>query len=88
MTTWESKLAELAARFVARAPEERAAIADALATGDTAALIDRAHRLAGIAGMFAHSDIGVAALALEEAALAGADCSKQGATLVALLDGV
>lgn len=86
MSTLESKLAELAARFAARAPAERAAISDALAASDRAALVDRAHKLAGIAGMFGHSDIGVAALAVEEAALAGEDCAQQGAALLELLD--
>jgi HPt (histidine-containing phosphotransfer) domain-containing protein len=86
VTALESKLADLAARFAARAPEERAAIADALATADNAALIQRAHKLAGIAGMFGHADIGAAALALEETALAGKDYSQRVALLLALLD--
>lgn len=88
MSALESKLAELAARFAARAPEERAAIATALASGDTAALVERAHKLAGLAGMFGHGDIGLTALVLEEAAMAGQDCSRQGAALLALLDGL
>lgn len=88
MTGLDSKLAQLAARFAARAPAERAAIANAMASCDTAALVDRAHKLAGIAGMFGHADIGAAALALEDAALAGQDCSQQGALLLALLDGL
>jgi HPt (histidine-containing phosphotransfer) domain-containing protein len=82
----ESKLAELAARFAARAPAERAAIADALAARDTPAVIDRAHKLAGIAGMFGPHEIGQAALALEEAALTGEHCAEPGAALLALLD--
>lgn len=86
MTALESKVAELAARFAARAPEERTAIANALAIGDTAALIERAHKLAGVAGMFGHADIGAAALALEETALAGKDYSQRVALLLALLD--
>ena len=88
MSALESKLAELAAGFAARAPDERAAIANALATGDTAVLVERAHKLAGIAGMFGHANIGKAALVLEEAALAGEDCTQQGAALLALLDGL
>jgi HPt (histidine-containing phosphotransfer) domain-containing protein len=86
VTGLESKLAELAARFAARALEERAAIANALAGGDTGALIDRAHKLAGIAGMVGHANIGAAALALEEAALAGEDFTQQGEALLSLLD--
>jgi HPt (histidine-containing phosphotransfer) domain-containing protein len=82
----ESKLAELAARFAARAPAERAAIAEALAAGDNPAVIDRAHKLAGIAGMFGHREIGEAAFALEDAVLAQRDCAKPAADLLALLD--
>ena len=88
MSGIESKLAELAARFAACAPAERAAIADALAAGDTPAVIDRAHKLAGIAGMFGHHAIGEAAHTLEEAALAGEDCAQLGAALLSLLDGL
>jgi HPt (histidine-containing phosphotransfer) domain-containing protein len=86
VSTIESKLAELAARFAARAPAMRAAIAAALAAGDTPAVIEGAHKLAGIAGMFGHADIGDAALALEDAAMTGADCAEHGAALLALLD--
>ncbi|WP_126176923.1 Hpt domain-containing protein [Tsuneonella rigui] len=86
MSGIESKLAELAARFAARAPAERAAIAEALAAGDTQEVIDRAHKLAGIAGMFGHHEVGQAALALEEAAMASEDCAQPGAALLALLD--
>jgi HPt (histidine-containing phosphotransfer) domain-containing protein len=79
------KLAELAARFAARAPQEREALAAALAAGDTATLIDRAHKLAGIAGMVGHSEVGAAALDLEEAVRAGSDGSAEGARLIDLL---
>ncbi len=88
MSGIEGKLAELAARFAARASAERTAIAEALASGDTPAVVDRAHKLAGIAGMFEHHEVGEAALALEEAALAGEDCAQPGAALLALLDGL
>ena len=88
MSGIESKLAELAARFAARASAERTAIADALAADNTAAVIDHAHKLAGIAGMFGHHEVGQAALTLEEAALAGEDCAEPGTALLALLDGL
>jgi HPt (histidine-containing phosphotransfer) domain-containing protein len=85
VTSLEQKIGELSARFAARASGERDAIAKALHTGDRAALIDRAHKLAGIAGMFGHPQIGEAALALEQAALAGADCAAPGEALLAQL---
>lgn len=88
MTPLESKLAELAARFAARAPEEREAIAAALASGDRQWVIDRAHKLAGIAGMFGHPHVSEAALALEEAARAGRDGSTEGARLLDLLGAI
>jgi HPt (histidine-containing phosphotransfer) domain-containing protein len=81
----EGKLAELAARFAARAPLEREALAAALAAGDTATLIDRAHKLAGIAGMVGHPEVGAAALDLEEAVRAGGDGSAEGERLLGLL---
>ncbi|MGN6499300.1 MAG: Hpt domain-containing protein [Tsuneonella sp.] len=85
MTPLENRLAELAGRFAARAPQERDAIAAALAAGDAATVVDRAHKLAGIAGMFGHADVGAAALALEEAVRAGGDGAAEGARLIGLL---
>lgn len=86
MTPLEERIAALAAKFAARAPEERAALAQAIEAGDEAALIERAHKLAGIAGMFGHHAIGEAALAVEEAALAGGDWRPLAADLLAKLD--
>ena len=68
MTSVDEQLMKLAARFVARAGEERTALATAHDRGDRGELCDRAHRLAGTAPMFGYSAIGEAALALEEAA--------------------
>jgi HPt (histidine-containing phosphotransfer) domain-containing protein len=87
VTGLEAKLAELAARFADRLPEERAAIAGAIDIGDRAAVIDRTHKLAGIAGMFGRSDIGAAALDLEQRVLADADFSEEAARLLDLLKG-
>jgi HPt (histidine-containing phosphotransfer) domain-containing protein len=81
------KLADLAARFAERLPAERAAIAEALSAGDREKLVDRAHKLAGIAGMFGRSDIGTAALELEERVRADADFQDEAARLLALLAG-
>lgn len=87
MTDLEGKLAELAARFTGRLPQERAAIVDALSAGDREMLIERAHKLAGIAGMFGRSDIGSAALELEQRVLADGDCEDEAARLLDLLEG-
>ena len=59
----------------------------ALSAGDRAMLIDRAHKLAGIAGMFGRSDIGSAALELEQRVLADADFEDEAVRLLDLLDG-
>jgi HPt (histidine-containing phosphotransfer) domain-containing protein len=84
----EGKLAELAARFAARAPQEREALAAALAAGDAAMLIDRAHKLAGIAGMVGHPEVGAAALDLEEAVRVGSDGAAEGERLLGLLSAI
>ena len=85
MTTLDHRLAELAAKFVARLPAEGAALTAALEHDDPEALLDHAHKLAGSAGLFGHQKIGVAALALEEAILAQQDFRPRAETLVALL---
>lgn len=85
MSALDQKIGELSARFAARAPAEREAIAEALQQGNHAAIVDRAHKLAGIAGMFGHPAIGEAALVLEQAALAGEDCTRPGEALLAQL---
>ncbi len=86
MTPLEARMAELAARFTARAGEERMAIAAALAANDRATLRDRAHKLAGIAGMMGHDAIGRAALALEETVESGGDPAAAARQLTAMLD--
>ena len=85
MTDIERKMAELAARFAARAGEERAAFMVSLATGDCTGVAARAHRLAGIAGMYGHPLITEAALALEAAAELGEPMDEPGQRLIALL---
>jgi HPt (histidine-containing phosphotransfer) domain-containing protein len=86
VTALEGKLAELAKRFAERLPEERRSIADALSAGDREALIDRTHKLAGIAGMFGQSEIGAAAQELEQRILADADFGAEAARLLDLLE--
>lgn len=85
MNPLEAKMAELSARFIARAEGERTALAAALAQGDMATVIDRTHKLAGIAGLFGHPQITQAALALEDAAEAGECISEPARTLDRLL---
>lgn len=86
MTPLEARMAELAARFAARAGEERRAVAEALAAGDAATLRARAHKLAGIAGMVGHDAIGRAALALEETVEAGGDPAPAARKLTGMLE--
>ena len=86
MNPLEERIAALAAKFAARAPEERDALAAAIEAGDESAVIDRAHKLGGIAGMFGHHSIGEAALGVEEAALAGGDWRPLAEDLLARLD--
>tara|TARA_R110002072_G_scaffold116942_3_gene247627 strand:+ start:16348 stop:16623 length:276 start_codon:yes stop_codon:yes gene_type:complete len=88
MTDIERKMAELAARFAARADEERAAFTASLAAGDRTAIAARAHRLAGIAGMYGHPLITEAALALEAAAEEGHAMDAEAQHFLALLAGL
>ena len=80
-----AKLAELSQRFANRAVEELAAIEQALADGDRAALARRAHTLAGNAGMFGQPEIGAAALELEELAETGGEVGPAASRLLELL---
>ena len=60
-------MAELSARFVRQAGEYREELLRADSAGDRTVMRDQAHKLAGIAPMLGHPDIGCAALELEEA---------------------
>lgn len=81
----KQKLADLSARFGARANEYRRALAAAVAADDRAMLAAEAHKLAGIAAMFGHPRIGEAALALEQAAEGDAAYADEMASLDLLL---
>lgn len=85
MTDIESKMAELAARFAARAVDERNTFLALLATGDRATIAERAHKLAGIAGMYGHPRITDASLALEIAVEEGRSIDSEARLLVDLL---
>ena len=79
-------MAELQARLPERCRTEHEAIAAAHAANERELLIDRAHKLAGIAGMLGAPEIGEAALDLEETLLAGRDADVATRKLLALLD--
>lgn len=68
-----AKMAELAARFATQANTYRQELSQADAEGDRGLMRDRAHKLAGIAPMLGHAEIGAAALTLEEAIEDGSD---------------
>ena len=85
MNDMAARMGELSARFAARAVEERAELADAVAAGDREAVRQRAHKLAGVAAMFGHPAVGEAALALELAAERDERLEEPAATLDRLL---
>lgn len=59
-------LAELAARFLENAQADAAALEQALTAEDFARIEQVAHSLAGAAGIFGLTDIGAAALAIDD----------------------
>ena len=83
--TLEEKLAELSARFAARAGPEAEALGQAIVADDRDEVISRAHKLAGVAALMGQPKIGAAALNLEETALDGKDYRKLGERLCAML---
>lgn len=85
MTDLAARMAELGARFAGRAEGEANEITALMTADDRAGLAERAHKLAGTAGMFGHPQVGAAALALETAAESGADYRACGAALIGLL---
>ena len=86
MTPLETKMAELQARLAQRCRSEHAALRAAMDRNDRQILIDRSHKLAGMAGMLGASEIGHAALRLEESALKGDPYEQEAMRLLALLD--
>lgn len=83
MTTGDEWLDPLRAKFAVRLASE--ANAFRAVRDDRAEVIERAHKLAGIAGMLGAPTVGEAALALEEAARAGGDYA---AAFSALIDAI
>lgn len=82
----EDKLADLAKRFAAQAPGQAEAVRILVREGNTAALGELAHKLAGIAGMLGHPSLGQAAIELEEAIERGDDPRLATDRLLRLLD--
>ncbi|NVD45934.1 Hpt domain-containing protein [Qipengyuania atrilutea] len=80
-----AKMDALSARFAGQAEQHRAELAEACKARDCDAVIVKAHKLAGIAPMFGYTDIGEAALALEEAAESGEVYDAEAARLDSLL---
>ena len=88
MTGLDARMAELRARLAQRCGNEHVAISAALAANDRETLQDRAHKLAGIAGMLGAPEVGHAALALEESLIAGQDFQEEATLLLARLAAV
>lgn len=86
MSPLEAKMAELEARFLSRLPEERAELSVSLADDDREGIVERAHKLAGIAGMLGAAELGDAARELEEVARAGGAFAEAAERLLALMD--
>ncbi|MBA4765645.1 Hpt domain-containing protein [Qipengyuania sp. 902] len=81
----EIRMAQMAARFAARAGEHEAALQAAIAADDREAIASQAHRLAGIAGMFGQPQVGEAAARLEDIVEAGGDYLDAAERLSAML---
>ena len=73
MTSFDERLTELRAKFIARSRSERAALAAASERGDLAEIKRVAHSLAGSGGLFGFPEISVAGQDLEAALDYGAD---------------
>jgi len=79
-------LAQLAARFIDGARADAVAMEQALAEGDMARIERLAHGVAGAAGIFGLTEIGAAALAIDDRFAAGERPDRaQVETLVALI---
>lgn len=66
MTDFDDRLRELRERFVARACEDRTALAEALAGGDADGVRRIVHGLAGAGGTFGYPEISEAAQRIED----------------------
>ena len=67
MSDFDGRMAQLRARFLARAEDERAQLIAATATMDRAEILRLSHGLSGSAGVFGFPTISLNAQAVEEA---------------------
>ncbi|HEY0627096.1 MAG TPA: Hpt domain-containing protein [Allosphingosinicella sp.] len=72
MSAFDERMAQLRARFVVRAAEQREQLTAALMAGDRDEVRRLAHGLSGSAGVFGFPEISVDAQAVEEAVDEGA----------------
>lgn len=86
MSSDEDWLAPLRAKFAGRLAGEVEVLRTAWARRDRDTVIDRAHNLAGLAGMVGAPEVGEAALQLEETARSGADYASQLFQLIAAIE--
>lgn len=77
MSKDDAWLDPLKAKFGIRLTDECHAFLALVAARDNEGLIDRAHKLAGLAGMLGAPAVGEAALRLEETARAGGDWAPE-----------
>lgn len=86
MSAFDERMAELRARFVIRAAEQRAQLAAALLASDLEEVRRLAHGLSGSAGVFGFPELSEGAQALEEAVDAGAEDAEVKRLAGALLE--
>lgn len=67
MSGFDDRIAQLRARFIVRAREDRNILREAQRDGDRARLREIAHSLAGNGGIFGFPEISAAASAVEDA---------------------
>lgn len=85
MTEPDDLVAQFRHRFVIRLHEEHDALHELAATPDRAVIIERAHKLAGLAGMLGAPEVSDAAFAVEAAARSGADCDNELSALISAI---
>lgn len=86
MSSDEDWLAPLRTKFAGRLAGEVEVLRTAWARRDRNTVIDRAHKLAGLAGMVGAPEVGEAALQLEETARSGADFAEELSRLIAAIE--
>lgn len=82
----EAWLGPLMQKFLARLSDERSTLLELAELGAWDQIFDRAHKLAGIAGMLGAPQVGEAALCFEETARAGNSFDNEFAALIAAIE--